>query len=60
MSLMFTSSVLYSEYLLFKESASALAVSMEVRHGIFLSTVFLLILTLSRVGILPFEDVEIT
>ena len=53
-----TISVESSEYLLRIDEATAFAVSIDVRQGIFLSTVFLLILTESLVGILPFEDVD--
>ena len=57
---MSTSSVFDSVYLLLIDEAIAFAVSIEVRHGIFHSTVFLLIFTESREGILPFDEVEIT
>ena len=56
--LMSTSSVLNSEYLLIKLLATAFAVSMLVRQGIALSTALRRILTLSRVGSLPLDEVE--
>ena len=57
---MSTSSVFDSVYLLLIDEAIAFAVSIDVRQGIFHSTVFLLIFTESREGILPFDEVEIT
>ena len=60
MLLISTISVVDSVYLLLIDAAIAFAVSIEVRQGMFHSTVFLLILTESLVGILPFEEVEIT
>ena len=42
-----------------KQFARAFAVSIAVRQGIPRRLALRLILTLSRVGILPFEDVEI-
>ena len=56
MSLMSTSSVLPREYRLRRLSASALAVSMEVRQGMLRSTALRRIFTQSRVGIRPFEE----
>ena len=53
-----TSSVVCSEKRLFRLSASAFAVSMEVRHGIARSIAFLRIFTLSREGSRPLDEVE--
>ena len=57
---MSTSSVEPCEKRLFILFKNAVAVSIEVRHGTLLYTALRLILTLSREGILPFDDVEIT
>ena len=55
-----TSSVLWTEYRLRRLSATAFAVSREVRQGMLRSTALRRIRTSSMVGIRPLEEVEIT
>ena len=52
-------SVLYSEKRLIKLSASAFAVSKEVKQGMECSTAKRRIFTLSKLGKRPLEEVEI-
>lgn len=60
MLLMSTSSMVSCEYLLLRQSATAPAVSMDVRHGMERSTALRRIFTLSRVGMRPRVEVEMT
>ena len=57
---MSTSSMEAGEYLLRRQSATAFAVSIEVRQGTLRSTALRRILTLSRLGRRPLVDVDMT